>query len=72
MRRRTFLRSTIAAAVATSIPGRRSLAALHWPVAQLPPDVDPITGDGLGYEPGKVWIEGVEEEWATWTITRKR
>ena len=46
MRRRTFLRSTIAAAVATSIPGRRSLAALHWPVAQVPPDVDAITGDG--------------------------
>ena len=46
MRRRTFLRSTIAAAVATSIPGRRSLAALYWPVAQVPPDVDAITGDG--------------------------
>ena len=46
MKRRTFLRSTIAAAVATSIPGRRSLAALYWPVAQVPPDVDAITGDG--------------------------
>ncbi len=37
MKRRTFLRSTIAAAVATSIPGRRSLAALYWPVAQVAP-----------------------------------
>ena len=46
MKRRTFLRSTMAAAVSTSIPGRRSLAALYWPVAQVPPDVDAITGDG--------------------------
>jgi FAD/FMN-containing dehydrogenase len=46
MKRRTFIRSTLAAAAAVSIPGRRSLAAIYQEVAQDPPDVNAVTGAG--------------------------
>ncbi len=46
MERRTFIRSTAAAAAALSIPTRQSLAALYQPAPQQPQDVNAITGDG--------------------------
>ncbi|UCF21044.1 MAG: FAD-dependent oxidoreductase, partial [Gemmatimonadota bacterium] len=46
MKRRTFFRSTLAAAAALSLPSRRSLAALYQEAPQDPPDVDAITGAG--------------------------
>ena len=46
MKRRTFVRSTLAAAAAISVPGRRSLAALYQDAPQDPPDVAGITGAG--------------------------
>ena len=46
MKRRTFVRSSLAAAVATTISTRRSLGALYQEAPQAPPDVDAITGAG--------------------------
>jgi len=46
MKRRTFIRSTFAAAAATAIPNGRSLAALYQEAPQVPPDVAAITGGG--------------------------
>ena len=46
MQRRTFLRSTLAAAAAASLPRRKALAALYRPLPQDPPDVPAVTGDG--------------------------
>ena len=46
MKRRTFIRSTFAAAAATTIPTGQSLAALFQEAPQVPPDVTAITGDG--------------------------
>jgi len=53
MKRRSFVRSTLAAAAAISVPGRRSLAALYQDAAQDPPDVDALTGAG-----GEVTLRG--------------
>jgi hypothetical protein len=53
MKRRTFVRSSLAAAVATSISTRRSLAALYQEAPQAPPDVNAITGTG-----GEVTLRG--------------
>lgn len=46
MKRRTFLRSTLAAAAVTAVPQRQGLAALYQAVQQVPPDVDAVTGTG--------------------------
>ena len=46
MKRRTFVRSSIAAAIATTIPAKRLLGARYNPFQQVPPDVDAITGGG--------------------------
>jgi len=46
MKRRTFVRSTLAAAAAMSVPGRRSLATIYQDAPQDPPDVSSITGAG--------------------------
>jgi FAD/FMN-containing dehydrogenase len=46
MRRRTFIRSAIAATAAVSIPRGRAAAAAFQTAPQLPPDVDAVTGDG--------------------------
>jgi FAD/FMN-containing dehydrogenase len=46
MRRRTFIRSAIAATAAMSIPGKRAAGAAFRVAPQLPHDVDAITGDG--------------------------
>jgi FAD/FMN-containing dehydrogenase len=46
MKRRTFVRSSLTAAVAASLSTRRSLAALYQEAPQAPPDVDAITGGG--------------------------
>lgn len=46
MKRRTFVRSSLAAAVAASLSTRRSMAALYQEAPQAPPDVDAITGAG--------------------------
>ena len=46
MKRRTFVRSSVAAAVAASLSTRRSMAALYQEAPQAPPDVDAITGAG--------------------------
>lgn len=46
MKRRTFVRSTLAAAAAVSLPGRRTLASLYQDAPQNPPDVNAVTGDG--------------------------
>jgi FAD/FMN-containing dehydrogenase len=46
MKRRTFVRSSLAAAVAASLSTRRSMAALYQEAPQVPPDVDAITGGG--------------------------
>ncbi len=53
MKRRTFVRSTLAAAAAVSIPGRRSLAALYQDAPQHPPDVNAVTGAG-----GEITLRG--------------
>ncbi len=53
MKRRTFVRSTLAAAAAVSIPGRRSLAALYQDATQNPPDVNAVTGAG-----GEITLRG--------------
>ena len=46
MKRRTFVRSTLAAAAAVYLPGTPSLAALYQEASQVPPDVDALTGAG--------------------------
>ncbi len=46
MKRRTFVRSSIAAAIATTIPAKRLLGARYNPFQQVPPDIDAITGGG--------------------------
>jgi hypothetical protein len=46
MKRRTFVRSSLAAAAAASLSTRRSMAALYQEAPQAPPDVDAITGAG--------------------------
>jgi FAD/FMN-containing dehydrogenase len=46
MKRRTFVRSSVTAAVAASLATRRSLAALYQEAPQAPPDVDAMTGGG--------------------------
>lgn len=47
MKRRTFVRSTLAAAALASLPRRRGFAALGFQEApQEPPDLDAVTGDG--------------------------
>ena len=46
MKRRTFVRSTLAAAAAMSVPARQSLAALYQDTPQNPPDVGAVTGAG--------------------------
>lgn len=46
MKRRAFVRSSLAAAVAASVPSRRSLQARYRIAPQVPSDVDAITGDG--------------------------
>jgi hypothetical protein len=53
MKRRTFVRSSLAAAVATTISTRRSLGALYKEAPQAPPDVDAITGAG-----GQITLRG--------------
>ena len=46
MKRRAFVRSSIAAAVASTLPAKRLLGARYSPFQQVPPDVDAITGGG--------------------------
>jgi len=46
MKRRTFVRSSLAAAAFAAVPGTRSLAALYRVAGQQPPDVEAVTGDG--------------------------
>jgi FAD/FMN-containing dehydrogenase len=48
MKRRTFLRSSLAAAAAATVtlPRPRSLAGLYQEAPQVPPDVNAVTGDG--------------------------
>jgi FAD/FMN-containing dehydrogenase len=46
MKRRTFIRSTLAAAAAVAVPRRTPLAALYQEAPLVPPDVTAITGDG--------------------------
>jgi FAD/FMN-containing dehydrogenase len=55
MKRRTFVRSSFAAAAAVSIPYRRSLRAmpLFQEAPQAPPDVEAITGAG-----GEITVKG--------------
>ncbi len=53
MKRRTFVRSSVAAAVAASLSTRRSMAALYQEAPQAPPDVDAITGAG-----GEITLKG--------------
>jgi FAD/FMN-containing dehydrogenase len=46
MKRRTFVRSTLAATAAVTIPRSRSIAAMFQEAPQEPPDVPAITGAG--------------------------
>ena len=46
MKRRTFVRSTLAATAAVTIPRSRSIAAMFQEAPQEPPDVAAITGAG--------------------------
>jgi FAD/FMN-containing dehydrogenase len=46
MKRRAFVRSTLTAAVAATVPGFRPLSAFPRFSRQDPPDVEAITGDG--------------------------
>jgi FAD/FMN-containing dehydrogenase len=46
MKRRTFVRSTLAAAAAVGLPRPRPLAALHHDAPPKPMDVQAVTGDG--------------------------
>ncbi|MCZ6918430.1 MAG: FAD-binding oxidoreductase [Gemmatimonadetes bacterium] len=53
MKRRAFVRSTLAAAMAAAVPYRRPLLAHFQAVSQDAPNVDAITGDG-----GQVTLSG--------------
>ncbi len=53
MKRRTFLRSSLAAAAAVSVSRTPSFAALYQEAPQAPPDVDAITGAG-----GQITLRG--------------
>lgn len=53
MKRRTFFKSSLAAAAVASLPRTRPLSALYRSVPQDPPDLDAVTGDG-----GRVTIPG--------------
>ncbi len=53
MRRRTFLRSSLAAAAAVSVSRTPSFATLYQEAPQAPPDVDAITGAG-----GQITLRG--------------
>jgi FAD/FMN-containing dehydrogenase len=57
MKRRTFLRSSLAAAAATAVtvPRPRSLAGLYQEAPQVPPDVNAVTGAG-----GEVTLRGTD------------
>ena len=46
MKRRTFLRSSVAATAALALPYRPSRAGVFRPAPQLPPDIEAVTGDG--------------------------
>ena len=46
MNRRQFVRGSLAAAVAASLPARRSLAAILSPSMAVDADIDAVTGDG--------------------------
>ena len=46
MKRRTFVRSTLAASAAVAVPRSRSFGALFQEAPQEPPDVPAITGAG--------------------------
>ncbi|MGH7462732.1 MAG: hypothetical protein ACREMA_17115, partial [Longimicrobiales bacterium] len=46
MRRRTFVRSAVAAATALSLPRRQALAALINSSGRQSQDIDAVTGDG--------------------------
>ncbi len=46
MQRRTFVRSTLAAAAALSIPRRDAFASIFQAAPRLPQDVNAVTGDG--------------------------
>jgi len=46
MKRRTFVRSTLAATAAVTIPRSRSIAAMFQEASQEPPDVPALTGAG--------------------------
>jgi hypothetical protein len=46
MNRRRFLQSSLAAAVAASIPARKSMAALFSATTEVSADVNAMTGDG--------------------------
>jgi FAD/FMN-containing dehydrogenase len=53
MKRRTFFRSTVAAAAATTLPGRDGWAELYHAITQAQGDLEAIRGDG-----GKVTLKG--------------
>ncbi len=53
MKRRTFVRSALGAAVAASIPTNRGLSALYQVGQQVPSDVNAVTGSG-----GEVTLRG--------------
>ena len=55
MKRRTFVRTTLAAAAAVSLPRRQSLASGSQEAPQAPPDIDAITGGG-----GQITLRGKE------------
>lgn len=55
MKRRTFFKSTLAAAAFATLPRRRPLHALVRELPQDPPDLDAVTGDG-----GQVTIRGAD------------
>ena len=55
MQRRTFVRSSLAAAAAISVPRPRSLAGLYQEPPQVPPDVNAVTGAG-----GEVTLRGTD------------
>ena len=46
MKRRTFVRSSLAAAVAATLPLPRRLDAMYRVVQRAPPDIRAVTGDG--------------------------
>ncbi|MCZ6477234.1 MAG: hypothetical protein O6851_02835, partial [Gemmatimonadetes bacterium] len=53
MKRRTFVRSSLAAAAAVSVSRTPSFASLYQEAPQAPPDVDAITGAG-----GQITLRG--------------